>query len=156
PPPSRRRIPDSLCSPTRVIRLSCLRREQAPRHRGFPGSGLAEDGAHTVLKILTFDAPSLLAALRSGYFRRAHRRITTASPPAELLERAEVMRPEVIILVAGTGKRSVPRQLRAHLAGLRPLLLLAVPRERRALEEDLRSYDGILSLEEPELDLTRM
>src|SRR5438128_2568498 len=106
-----------------------------------------------MLKVLTYDAPSLVTALRTGYFRRANLRVSIAVSILDLLERAAVLRPEVIILVAGItdprGERGAIRELRALLAERRGVLLLAVPHERRDLEEDLRHYDGILSLEEP-------
>src|SRR5437870_9406303 len=112
-----------------------------------------------MLHILTFDAPTLVAALRGGYFRRCGLRVTIAGSVQEMIERAEVLRPEVIIVVAGAidsrEERGAAQQLRAHLSDRRGTLLLAVPHERRALEEDLQSYDGIVSLEEPDLDLAR-
>ena len=113
-----------------------------------------------MLQILTYDVPPLVSALRSGYFRRAGLRVVTASDSRELLERAAILRPNVVIVVAGlldpVDQGGLARQLRSHLAEGRSLLLLALPQERSNVEEDLRPYDGILSLEEPELDLARL
>jgi ABC-type transporter Mla MlaB component len=112
-----------------------------------------------VLQILTCDAPSLVSALRSGYFLRAGLRIVTALDAQELLERAAVLRPNVIILVAGLlpprCERGLAQKLRPHLAAGPSLILLALPRDHMDIGDDLHSYDGVLSLEEPGLDVAR-
>jgi len=113
-----------------------------------------------MLKVLICDAPSLAATLRSAYFRRCGVHLTTAGSPAQLLARAQMLRPDVVILVAGLldprAERELARRVRAHLADRHALLLIAVPPERLYLDEDFRSYDGIVALDEPELDLIRI
>jgi PilZ domain-containing protein len=115
--------------------------------------------SHRMLQILTFDTPSLVSALRSGHFRRAGLRLTTASDARELFERAAVLRPNVIVLVAGrfqTRRESgLARDLRPHLADGRSLILLALPQDGSDLVGDLGLYDGLIALEEPALDLAR-
>jgi hypothetical protein len=53
-------------------------------------------------------------------------------------------------------ERAVALRLHDLLDRRRTMILLAVPHERRELEENLQLYDGIVSLEEPELDLARV
>src|SRR5262245_18390215 len=113
-----------------------------------------------MLNILTYNLPELTTALRSGCFRRAGLRLTVASDERELCERAAVLMPNIVILDAGVSAHRIEsglaRTLRGCLADARSWLLLALPHERRDLDEDLRFYDGILSLEEAASDLLRL
>jgi len=108
-----------------------------------------------MVQVLTYDSPTVVAALRSGYFRRMGVRVSVADSISELLRRTPILRPQVLILVAGQ-ERCVIQQLRSQLSDTRTLILLAVPHTRREIEEDLRVCDGIVSLEDPELDLARI
>src|SRR5215831_17753813 len=107
-----------------------------------------------MVQVLTYDSPTVVAALRSGYFRRMGVRVSVADSISELLRRTPILRPQVLILVAGQ-ERCVIQQLRSQLSDTRTLILLVVPHTRREIEEDLRVCDGIVSLEDPELDLAR-
>ena len=107
-----------------------------------------------MLEILTCDAPALLAALRNGFFRRAGLNVTSYATVDELVVQAAAIRPDVVIVEDGD-------ESDARVAGLvkgtrkRPILLLAVSQIRREIDGDLGIFDGIVALDDPELDLAR-
>ncbi|MBI5480149.1 MAG: PilZ domain-containing protein [Deltaproteobacteria bacterium] len=109
-----------------------------------------------MLRILTLDEPRLIAALRGGYFRRAHGQITAAAGIDELLERVAAVQPHLVFVVdrgAPAGhRRDIAVEVRSRTTGRAPLVLLAAA-EDALPAEDSHQYDAVVSLEDPAPDL---
>lgn len=113
-----------------------------------------------MLRVLAYDDPTLLAALRTGALRRGSLAVHSFSTVDDLLDRALRIRPDVIVLVAGLvdprRERTIARALRRELDASGTLLFLGVPPERKDVDEDLTLYDGLVALDDPQVDISRL
>jgi hypothetical protein len=107
-------------------------------------------------RVVTWDAPRLVAALRLGLVRPLGTSLTVCATLPGVVEAAAAQHADVVLLPASVVPPSplstLAHEIRARVP--RAKVLLAVPHELRHSPADLLTYDGLVSLDEPELDLT--
>lgn len=109
-----------------------------------------------MLRVLTFDEPRLVTMLRTGYFRSLGLRVMTACSADALLEHAHFLAPEVVLVVGDRTPPGYARALRSCLGERKSQMVLVVGDRDAVIDDDLTAYDGVLSLEDPELEMARI